>query len=212
LGKNCKQHQKIIAEDIPIRFGIVATTTNQKTLESTARWIENDFCISLAKPYDVVRSCGRGANTDIIPWDLFLEQHIRLKPNFQNINEQSFQHSLYGNVCWANEVCILPNGDVAPCKMEQHIIQGNIAKQRLRDIILGIGGDKAQRLTKDKVAICSDCEYRYACWECRAMSHQLDSEKFTKPLTCMYNPHTGVWEKPPNNLIELFPNLLPKPS
>jgi len=207
--KTVNSIKKLRAAEIPLRFGVVAMNTNRDSVKRVVPWLEREFNIPVnGKPFDVVRSCGRGCNSNIIPWDLFQEQHIRNKPDFLPVSLQSVQTAMYGNVCWVDKICILPNGDVTPCEMEFANVQGNITKQSLSEIILGPGGDIAQRLTKDKVKTCCDCEYRYACWECRPMAHQLDTKSFSKPLTCMYNPYAGIWETSPEELIQRFPKLL----
>ncbi|QQU04739.1 grasp-with-spasm system SPASM domain peptide maturase [Myroides odoratus] len=49
-------------------------------------------------------------------------------------------------------------------------------------------------LSKDKIQICKDCEYRYICTDCRAYLE--DPENcFSKPLKCGYNPYNGKWEE-----------------
>lgn len=135
---------------------------------------------------------------------------MRVSPDFQPVSIATVQKTMYGNVCWSDSVCILPNGDVTPCEMEFDNIQGNITRNTLSEIILGEGGEKSQRLTKDKIQGCRDCEYRYACWECRAMANKLDFTTFSKPLTCMYDPYTGEWESPPEKLSDHFPKLTTK--
>ncbi|HAA18728.1 MAG TPA: hypothetical protein DCP28_08160 [Cytophagales bacterium] len=206
--KTIKAIQTVQSAGIPLRTGIVAMSSNAQSVGDTAPWLKKEFGIEHGeKLYDVVRSCGRGNNKDTIPWDLFLEQHIRVKPDFDLISYESLQKTMYGNVCWASEVCIMPNGDVTPCEMEFEHIQGNITTDNLSEIVLGSGGAMAQRLTKDKIEICKDCEFRYACWECRAMAHQLDANRFSKPLTCMYNPHKGEWNNVPEKVEELFPTI-----
>ena len=199
--------EKIIEKGLKVRFGIIAMIQNQNTVGETASWLENKYGISTQKKYDVVRTCGRGNNKNIIPWQLFKTQHMRLSPDFLPISISTLERTLFGNICWGEQICVLPNGDITPCEMELENIQGNINRQSLTEILLGVGGELSQRLNKDKIEICMDCEYRYACWECRAMSHQLDKKKFSKPLTCMYNPYTGEWNTPPNNLEELFPKM-----
>ncbi len=45
-----------------------------------------------------------------------------------------------------------------------------------------------QLLTKDKIETCQDCEYRYACFDCRAKAESLTS----KPADCWYNPYESL--------------------
>ena len=207
--KTVQAIKRLTSQNIPVRCGITAMNVNQFSVERVAPWLEEQFGIpNNGRLYDVVRFCGRGSNTNIIPWDMFKKQHMLLKPDFPPVSIELFRKTMYNNTCWGDKICILPNGNVTPCEMESENIQGNITYQNLSEIILGKGGDQAQRLTKDKVEICKDCEYRYVCSECRAMANQLDINKFSKPLTCLYNPYTSEWEKSPSPaLIKHFPKL-----
>lgn len=40
-------------------------------------------------------------------------------------------------------------------------------------------------ITKDKIKVCKDCEYRYVCNDCRAFV----KHKFDKPKKCNYDPY-----------------------
>ncbi len=199
--------RKVTEVGIKVRFGIVATTMNQRTVSSTAAWLKEEFGVFKGKKFDVVRSCGRGNNSNIIPWELFRSQHMKLKPDFSPVTVSRLERTMFNNICWGEQICVMPNGDITPCEMEFENIEGNITHNSLAEILLGEGGDFSQKLNKDKIDICKDCEYRYACWECRAMAHQLDIKKFSKPLTCTYDPYTGEWKNPPDNLKLLFPKF-----
>lgn len=205
--KTIKAIRMVQRAGLKLRFGIVAMTENEKSVAETTTWLEKEFGISQMKKFDVVRTCGRGNNKNIIPWDLFKSQYVRIKEDFLPVSISTLETTMFTNICWGKEICIMPNGDVTPCEMEFSNVEGNITSQSLTDILLSENSNYSQRLTKDKIKICQDCEYRYACWECRAMTHQLDTQKNSKPLTCMYNPYNGEWESPPDNLEELFPAL-----
>ncbi|MFM5906315.1 MAG: hypothetical protein ACKOPO_01795 [Novosphingobium sp.] len=46
-------------------------------------------------------------------------------------------------------------------------------------------------LKKDSLAVCSRCEFRYVCTDCRAyLASDLSHEK---PARCGYDPDSGVW-------------------
>ena len=45
--------------------------------------------------------------------------------------------------------------------------------------------------TKDRVAGCRHCEYRYACHDCRP--DRLSEDINAKPWYCTYNPLEGKW-------------------
>ncbi|MBM3335374.1 PqqD family peptide modification chaperone [Candidatus Sumerlaeota bacterium] len=49
------------------------------------------------------------------------------------------------------------------------------------------------RITLDDVPGCSQCEFRYGCFDCRAGAHLLTGDLFGRDPTCPYDPTTGVW-------------------
>jgi MoaA/NifB/PqqE/SkfB family radical SAM enzyme len=55
------------------------------------------------------------------------------------------------------------------------------------------------RSTKDNVLVCQDCEYKYACFDCRPLSegaNQGRGEYLSAPYPrCTYNPYSGEWAK-----------------
>lgn len=201
--------QRLLHAGVPIRFGVVATARNRDTVCRVQDWVRRNFGVILEKAFDVVRPCGRGATPDTVPWDLFLEQHVRTRPDFMPVSIDSLARSMYGNTCWSDTLCILPNGDVTPCPMEAGRILGNVHDESLHSVIFGSRGTETRQLSKDKVADCRECEFRYACWECRAMSESLDTLSCRKPLTCLYDLHAGVWREPPLpvDLAQSFPGL-----
>jgi MoaA/NifB/PqqE/SkfB family radical SAM enzyme len=48
-------------------------------------------------------------------------------------------------------------------------------------------------ISKDEVEICRDCEYRYACTDCRAFTDK-KANKYARPSRCNYNPYQGLWK------------------
>ncbi len=183
---------------IKLRFGIVAMNKNNKIIEKVKPWLIERYDKNVIVGVDVTRTCGRGNNINTVPWKRFKEVHIR-KDNkrFMPATLETLQTTLYNNICWGGLVCIHPNGDVSPCEMEFNTIQGNINNSSLHEIITS-KNDIAQRLSKDKIDICKQCEYRYVCWECRAMSNVLNKKTNSKPPTCMYNPLNGTWQDIPS--------------
>ena len=49
-------------------------------------------------------------------------------------------------------------------------------------------------ITKDMIMICSDCEFRYMCVDCRILRSD-QSNTYSKPLKCKYDPYTANWSK-----------------
>jgi len=55
-------------------------------------------------------------------------------------------------------------------------------------------GQEFIRLSKDHIEVCKDCEYRYACFDCRVKTNDAEN-LYAKSSDCFYNPYTGIWEQ-----------------
>jgi hypothetical protein len=51
----------------------------------------------------------------------------------------------------------------------------------------------AWHIKKDMIKKCRDCEFRYACTDCRAYLED-PQDILSKPLKCGYDPYTGTWD------------------
>ena len=130
--------------------------------------------------------------------EIFSEKHInkayRTEALFPKISKNQYFKNKEGNPCWYGKVAVLPNGDVLPCIMAHSNKIGNIKELSFRQIIRTSDlRDKYWDLSKDKIEICCDCEYRYACSDCRVME-SIDGSLTGKNKYCTYNPSTGIWE------------------
>ena len=74
--------------------------------------------------------------------------------------------------------------------MERRISHGNLKSSSLENLLT----ESILRLGKDHINECKDCEYRYACFDCRANS--LSDNVLEKPWYCTYDPYQGEWEDP----------------
>jgi radical SAM protein with 4Fe4S-binding SPASM domain len=85
---------------------------------------------------------------------------------------------------------------VIPCIFARNQICGNVLQASLPAIVNGEKMQNCWHTTKDKVEKCQDCEYRYACGDCRPLAQGSDSSKrwLACSSECSYNPYTGVWE------------------
>lgn len=92
-----------------------------------------------------------------------------------------------GHNCFFDHFAIKPNGDLSPCIMMRDVEYGSIRKYSISEILEAPEYKKAASLSKDYIDGCSDCEFRYACFDCRpdAMAGENDITK--KPL-CSYDP------------------------
>lgn len=71
---------------------------------------------------------------------------------------------------------------------------GNVQRSTLAEILAGEQLYALWGLTKDQVEVCRDCEYRYACGDCRPAAMGRYGNLYAKYPRCSYNPYAGEWK------------------
>jgi radical SAM protein with 4Fe4S-binding SPASM domain len=99
---------------------------------------------------------------------------------------------IVATTCWAGKTAIGATGDVYVCVGERTVL-GNVATASLRPILKRPAMRKLWKITLDDVPGCSVCEFRYACFDCRADAHLVSNDLLGRDPTCPYDPLTGTW-------------------
>lgn len=172
---------------VAYRLSITRTGANSSAAKEQLASIYN-FPAELLRQ-DHVKKIGRAENNSDTPQT---PSKIITKDYFSH----SFPSALIkknfagGHSCYENKICITAALDVHPCIMERSIVYGNMLCTQLAEIIKA--GTPYMRASKDSVSTCRDCEYRYACFDCRVDRVSPD-DFYSKSSNCGYNPHTGIW-------------------
>lgn len=109
-----------------------------------------------------------------------------LRPSTPTFNELH-----HFNGCLNRKISIDKDGQVRNCPAMRRSF-GHYRSGTLSDIVARPSFQSAWRARKDKIKVCQDCQYRYACTDCRAFLEDPDSED-SKPLKCGYDPYTDSW-------------------
>lgn len=149
----------------------------------------------LREDKDIVRMSGR-ANFSLLS-DELIERKLITKKTFEIPIKKNFcKRLISGHNCFLNKIYISANMDVFPCVMERRVKHCSINGDK--QIVLD---NNIQNFTKDKVNECKDCEYRYACFDCRPNS--LSENFYEKPWYCTYQPLKGEWEETGQFIVDL---------
>jgi len=185
--------KSLVARGIKVRIAMIVMKANQDYVAETIEFLRRETGVSDVST-DLVRPSGRGCNSEIVAEDL-LRQRMRHKPDFPKCGPEDFQRRRYGHNCFSKEVCVTASGDVFPCVMERDRSYGNVLERSVPKILLSLRACQTRLLTKDQVEVCRDCEFRYACFDCRPKAHCGDSDGnfLAKPSDCSYNPYEGQW-------------------
>jgi len=181
---------KILANNIPLRIASILMKVNEHEAENIMK-----LCSTLgveSTPPDIVRPTGRGDDLDLLPTSYAKPP---IKPPFFT-DPQSFAKAQKFHGCLAGRLAITASGDVIPCIFARNQICGNIINTPLQTVLAAKPLTTCWQTTKDCIAKCQDCEYRYACPDCRPLAQGTDPQKnwFATPTDCSYNPYTGKWE------------------
>lgn len=106
--------------------------------------------------------------------------------------KEMFSEAQSFNSCLNRKLSIDARGDIRICpSMKQSF--GNIRQVSLSSVARLEEVRVIWGIKKDQISICRDCEFRYICTDCRA--HLSDeSDLFSKPLKCSYDPYTATWK------------------
>lgn len=181
---------KILAKSIPLRIASILMKANEHEADNIM-----NLCAELgveAAPPDIVRPTGRGDDQDLLP-TAYTKQAI--KPPFFTDRESFVKAQNFHN-CLAGRLAITATGDVIPCIFARSQVCGNIVDNSLHTVLTNQPLQLCWQTSKACVTRCQDCEYRFACPDCRPLAQNLDPEKcwYAPPTDCSYNPYTGKWE------------------
>jgi SPASM domain peptide maturase of grasp-with-spasm system len=120
------------------------------------------------------------------------EQHCGLVlPDYFVVNLPMFTEAQHFNTCLNRKLSVDKQGNIKNCPAMPESF-GNVANTRLATALQNDTFKEKWRITKDDIAVCKDCEFRYICTDCRAIT--MDGHVRGKPAHCRYNPYTAEWE------------------
>lgn len=177
--------------DIQLRVAVVLMSINEGTIPQTMQYLR-ELGIECRNP-DPVRPTGSGKDGKLVPSKEALEKYYYFdEPRFSTSLEEFFQNST-SNVCLGRRMVLKEGGEVLPCVFARDTVLGNFKKNSLEEILNGKEAETIKSLTKDRVYVCQDCEFRYACHDCRPLSLAVYGNIHAPNPRCTYNPYTGTW-------------------
>jgi SPASM domain peptide maturase of grasp-with-spasm system len=97
------------------------------------------------------------------------------------------------NGCLNRKISVDADGNIKNCP-SMNASYGNVHNTSLVTAVNSSHFKEKWETSKDHIAICCDCEFRYACSDCRGYLEN-PSDALSKPLKCGYDPYTGVWNE-----------------
>lgn len=178
--------RRILAAGVETFVGIPVMQQNLAAVEGTIRFLSD---MGIARDHvktDCTLPIGRGAALR----PLAAAQRWRSKIDRLRVDGSR----LIVNTCWAGRLAVAKNGDAFVCVGERRTL-GNVAVDSLQAVVAGQAVRSLWEITLDEVSVCAECEFRYACFDCRAVAHLLGGDLRGRDPTCPYDPMTGVWRR-----------------
>ena len=114
-------------------------------------------------------------------------------------NTEAYVRNMNYNSCLAHKVSVDRNGLIRNCP-SMNTAFGHVDDTSFAEVVLEHEFQKKWKWTKDKISICSFCEFRTICTDCRAFT--IDNTENGKPSKCGYNPFISLWKGDENYLSE----------
>lgn len=191
--KTIEALRQLIVAGVQARVGVVGMTLNEQQLDETERFLREDVRVKDVR-VDIVRPVGRARLVPLMSPTL-LRRIQRTKPQFGCITSERFAQARFGHNCFSKEACVTASGEAFACIMERTAPLGNVLDVPLGHILGNETSREFRTLSKDRVEVCRDCEYRYCCFDCRPRAQGMtsDGNRYAKPAECHYDPYTGTW-------------------
>lgn len=182
----------LVKKGVYVEAAIIIMKENQDYLYQIVNFVKK---IGMHyKKYDVIREVFGGKQSKHIPTNKELINRVSLtRPNF-HITKKTFLNNQIRNTCWYGKISILENGDVVPCEFERTIVYGNICNNSIAEILNSASTKTYWFFDISKINICKDCEYRFACKDCRPLGKAVCGNISTRNPRCHYNVYEGIWE------------------
>ena len=183
----------LVANNVKVKAAVIAMKENEDYLKETKAFIEK-LGVQYNR-FDVIRNVFGGIQNAHIPTRSDVVNSSKyMRPNFA-INKKRFINNFYQNSCWYGKIVITETGEVLPCVFERDISLGNVKSNSILEILNSKKLKKCWYFPLDNVEICKDCEFRYACKDCRPLGKSVSGNIHAKNPRCQYNPYKGVWNE-----------------
>lgn len=181
-----------LKKSVDISVAVTLMKENEHCVKEIEEFI-NSLGIKRYK-FDVIREVYCGTQHNHIPtMDKIKDYSLRTQPNFKT-DKEFFDKYFDKNTCWYGKLVVTEEGNVLPCVFERNIIFGNVTTNTIAEIISNEKTSYYWGLDYSKIDICKDCEYRFACTDCRPLAFSKAGNIFEKNIRCTYNPYKGEWQ------------------
>jgi len=199
----------LVRAGVPVRAGLIRMRHNQDDTQGAI-----DLLVSLGVPrdritVDDVRPTGRGCGDTMAPAEG--RPLMTAPPGGTDIQVEEGE-VLGCRTCWSGKITVSPSGDVYPCIFSRELPVGNVLHGSLGPVLAGESLQDLWSIDKAQIPVCRDCEFRYGCFDCRALAFKQTGELRSKPPECTYDPYSGVWGQAAGAAAPVLPEIISIPA
>ncbi|MCO5167152.1 MAG: PqqD family peptide modification chaperone [Planctomycetes bacterium] len=193
--------RRALARQIPLRVGVILQGGGYERRDETLAFLVGLGVDADAVRFDEVRPEGRGVADAVPPGppsggqDSCSHAPQRAFTRWVDVNDGLVR----GNNCWGGELNVTARGEVVPCIFERKLAVGHVDADGagLTALATGERARAVWSITLEECRVCRDCEFRYACFDCRFSTYRATGDLYAKPPGCTYDPHAGRYEEDP---------------
>lgn len=188
-----KNMSYLLEHGVNVYLAIVIMKENEMYLDEIQKFVK-ELPVSGYK-MDVIRDVLGGTQNQHMPTQKkIIDYSFRTCPKFQTSKEK-FDLAHQRNTCWYGKIAISDDGNVMPCVFARNVSYGNVMELTIRKILQQDMLKKCWGLIYDDIDGCKECEFRYACKDCRPVAYAKTGCLTEKNSKCLYNPLEGVWDE-----------------
>ena len=117
-----------------------------------------------------------------------------VKKEYFSLATSHFALSQYFNTCLYKKIYINSEGNIQNCPYSKPFGNiDNLSVTQIRLLSENSTFTKNWNVTKDKISVCKDCEFRHFCTDCRVFIKG-KNDIYSQPKNCKYNPYIAKWE------------------
>lgn len=192
FDKLIKNVKELTENGVSVNIAVVAMRENQDKLLNIKTFI--DSLGAKYSKFDVIRNVFGGTQDHHTPTNQeIIDSCVFKRPKFRT-RKLTFDNNYYRNSCWYGKVAITETGDVLPCVFERNMSYGNVKCSSIGDILQSNQLEDCWYMDFSNIEYCKDCEFRYACKDCRPLGISLNGNISDQNPRCKYNPYTGEWK------------------
>lgn len=183
--------KNLLVRDISVTAAIVLMRENEDYKDEIDAFVKS-LGITHYK-FDVIREVYSGTQTIHNPLRPEIIKLGKITEPFFNLSANRFKLFYKKNTCWNKKLVVTETGVVLPCVFARSEEIGNLRNATLEEVLNSSALKHYWGYSFDNVNMCKECEFRYACKDCRPLAMAVRGNIEDKNPRCCYNPLNGEW-------------------